>query len=96
MQTKNTRQISRTLGIPEINNLSQIIASEIFLLSFLSDQANFASWHQCFRYIRQSTKHMQQNSENAYNYYLKLLLGVIGYNSAFLLSIERKKVSSHK
>ena len=39
----------------EKNSWSSIIASEFFLLSFLSNQAN------C---IRRSTKHMQQNSEN--------------------------------
>ena len=47
------------------------------LLSFLSEQAYFASLHQCYRYIRQSTNHLQQNSENAYNIYVKLLLGQI-------------------
>ena len=51
-------------------------------LTFLSEQAYFASWHQCCRYVRQSTKHMQQNSGNAYNYYVKLLLGLIGVYSA--------------
>ena len=45
------------------------------LLRLLSD---FAGWHQYFRNIRQSTKYMQQNSEKAYNFYVKLILGLIG------------------
>ena len=49
---------------------------------FLTEHAHFASWHECCRYIRQSTKHMQHISENAYNYYVKLLLGLIGVYSA--------------
>ena len=46
------------------------------LMTFFSEQAYFASWHQCCRYIRQTTKDMQQITESAYNYYVKLLLDV--------------------
>ena len=49
---------------------------------FLSEHAYFAMWHQCCWYIPQSTKHMQQIPENAYNYYVKLLLGLTGIYSA--------------
>ena len=51
-------------------------------LHVLSDQAYLTSWHQCCRYNSQSTNHIQQNSEKAYNYYVKLLLGLIGICSA--------------
>ena len=44
---------------------------------FFRNTAYFASWHQCCQYIRQSTKHLQQSSENAYNYYFKLFLGPV-------------------
>ena len=62
------------------------LTSEYRLLTklwiFLSELAHFANKHQCRRYIWQSTKHMQQISENAYNYYVKLLSGLIGVYSA--------------
>ena len=53
----------------------------IKLVIFSSKQAYFASWHQFCQYIRQSTKHMQRNSQNTYKYYVKLLLGLIGVYS---------------
>ena len=57
------------------------------ILTFLSQQAYFASWHLCCRYIRQSTKHMQQSSKNAYNYYVKLFLDLIGvYSASWIIS----------
>ena len=59
--------------------MSLIIASEKKKFRFLSDQDYFAS---C-RDIRQSPNHMQQNSGNAYNYYVKVHLGLIGVYSAF-------------
>ena len=65
-----------------MNSLRPIIASLKKHLTFLSEQAYFVSWHQYCRYIRQSTKHMQQSSEDAYNYYVKLFLGLIGVCSA--------------
>ena len=38
---------------------------------------------------------MQQNSGNTYNYYVTLLLGLIGFHSAFCFHIQtKKKVSS--
>ena len=58
---------------------------------FLTEHAHFASWHECCRYIRQSTKHMQHISENAYNYYVKLLLGLIGVYSASWFNDWTKK-----
>ena len=52
------------------------------LLTFLSEKAYFASWHECCRYIRQLTKHMHKNSENAYTYHVKLILALMGVYSA--------------
>ena len=54
------------------NCLIPIIVSEIFLLSFLLDQAYFASLQQRCRYICQTNKRTQQKSENTYNYYVEL------------------------
>ena len=62
------RQITKSHEFPEINSLSPIIAPEKNLFGFQTDQAYFASWPQCCRYFRHSTKDMQQNLENAYDY----------------------------
>ena len=43
----------------------------------MSEQAYFASCHQCDQFIRKSNKHMEQSAENACNYYVKILLGLI-------------------
>ena len=59
-------------------------------MTFLSEQAHLASWLQCCLYIRQSIKHMQQSSENAYNGYVKLLLGLKGVCSASWFNIQTK------
>ena len=88
-QTKNTRQIAKSPEFLGTKTLSPIIGLENFLLSFLSDWCYFASWHQCGCYIRQTTKHMPQSSENAYRYYFKLLLGLAGANSNFLIQYLR-------
>ena len=87
MQTKNTRQKAKSLEFYGIIRLSPNIRLEKFLMSFLSDQAYFASLHQCCRYIRPAAKHVQQKSENAYNYYVKLHLGIVGVYSAVLFNI---------
>ena len=84
-QTKNTREMGKPNELSGLNSLSPNIASDKILLRFLSDDAYFASWHQCCLYIRQSIKHIYQNSENAYNYYAILLLGLI---SLFILLIQ--------
>ena len=72
---------------PDINSISLIIGSENLYWVLFLDQAHFASWHQCFRHICQSTKHMQQNSENTYKQYVKLLLDLIGVYLAFWFNI---------
>ena len=64
---KNTQQTAKAHDFPVRNNLSQIVAPEFFLLSFLSEQAYFVSGHQCCRYTSKLTMHMPQNSENAFN-----------------------------
>ena len=45
---------------------------------------SFACWYLCCRYIRQPTIHKQQN---AYNYYVKLHIGLIRLYSALLFNI---------
>ena len=77
---KNARQVPKSYGFPGIISLSPIIPLEKKnLLSFSSDQACFVSWHLCFCYNRQLTKHMKQSSYEAYEYYVKLLLNKNNY-----------------
>ena len=68
-QAKITPQIAKLYDLPRKNSLSSIIASEIFLLRFLSYQADYASCHQCCRYICQSlitySKFQKKNVINA-------------------------------
>ena len=51
-QTKNTRQIAKPHKFAELSSQNTIIASEDFVLNFLSYLAHFASCLQCCRYIR--------------------------------------------